>query len=109
MKIKNSYFPLFASPSNLQKEKDHIEGFSAEVAWAIKAGKIDLHIPLAIRPVCREFLWQEGHNAFAMKEEANAEVLEILELYRQIFEEYLAGRVIQRAREDCRFTLHHHD
>ncbi|KAL6584584.1 hypothetical protein OROMI_003873 [Orobanche minor] len=95
MKIKNSYFPLFASPSNLQKERDHIEGFSTEVAWATKAGKTDLHIPLAIRPVCREFLWQEGHNAFSMKEEANAEVLEILELYRQIFAEYLTVPVIK--------------
>ncbi|KAL6553756.1 hypothetical protein OROMI_019429 [Orobanche minor] len=32
MKIKNRYFHLFASPGNLKKEKDHIEGFSAE-AW----------------------------------------------------------------------------
>ncbi|KAL6550064.1 hypothetical protein OROMI_020552 [Orobanche minor] len=54
MKIKNSYFPLFVSPSNLQKEKDHIEGFSAEVAWA-KAGKTDIHIPLAIRPGVMSF------------------------------------------------------
>ncbi|XP_075075069.1 proline--tRNA ligase, cytoplasmic-like isoform X3 [Nicotiana tabacum] len=38
----------------------------------------------------REFLWQEGHTAFATKEEADAEVLEILELYRHIYEEFLA-------------------
>ncbi|XP_070033939.1 proline--tRNA ligase, cytoplasmic-like isoform X3 [Nicotiana tomentosiformis] len=45
----------------------------------------------------REFLWQEGHTAFATKEEADAEVfrlyvtvLEILELYRRIYEEFLA-------------------
>ncbi|XP_031131641.1 proline--tRNA ligase, cytoplasmic-like [Ipomoea triloba] len=38
----------------------------------------------------REFLWQEGHTAFATKEEADAEVLDILELYRRIYEEYLA-------------------
>ncbi len=30
----------------------------------------------------REFLWQEGHTAFATQEEAEAEVLDILELYR---------------------------
>ncbi|XP_057448607.1 proline--tRNA ligase, cytoplasmic-like [Lotus japonicus] len=42
-----------------------------------------------------EFLWQEGHSAFATKEEADAEVLEILELYRCIYEEYLAVPVIK--------------
>ncbi|KAM7487962.1 hypothetical protein LguiB_025446 [Lonicera macranthoides] len=43
----------------------------------------------------REFLWQEGHTAFATKEEADAEVLEILELYRRIYEEYLAIPVVK--------------
>ncbi|CAH9078187.1 unnamed protein product [Cuscuta europaea] len=37
-----------------------------------------------------EYLWQEGHTAFATKEEAEAEVLDISELYRSIYEEYLA-------------------
>ncbi|KEH33574.1 proline--tRNA ligase, cytoplasmic [Medicago truncatula] len=43
----------------------------------------------------REFLWQEGHSAFASEEEADAEALEILELYRRIYEEYLAVPVIK--------------
>ncbi|XP_078149879.1 proline--tRNA ligase, cytoplasmic-like isoform X1 [Carex rostrata] len=43
----------------------------------------------------REFLWQEGHTAFATKEEADQEVLEILELYRRVYEEYLAIPVIK--------------
>ncbi|XP_004305293.1 PREDICTED: putative proline--tRNA ligase C19C7.06 [Fragaria vesca subsp. vesca] len=43
----------------------------------------------------REFLWQEGHTAFATKEEADKEVLEILELYRRIYEEYLAIPVVK--------------
>ncbi|KDD76757.1 hypothetical protein H632_c116p0 [Helicosporidium sp. ATCC 50920] len=38
----------------------------------------------------REFLWQEGHTAFATKEEADAEVLAILDLYARIYEELLA-------------------
>ncbi|KAF7025317.1 hypothetical protein CFC21_037517 [Triticum aestivum] len=38
----------------------------------------------------REFLWQEGHTVFATKEEADEEVLQILELYRRIYEEFLA-------------------
>ncbi|GAB4843682.1 hypothetical protein Ancab_013646 [Ancistrocladus abbreviatus] len=43
----------------------------------------------------REFLWQEGHTAFATQAEADAEVLDILELYRQIYEDYLAVPVIK--------------
>lgn len=43
----------------------------------------------------REFLWQEGHTAFATKEEADQEVLEILELYRRIYEEFLAVPVVK--------------
>ncbi|HIH15640.1 MAG TPA: proline--tRNA ligase [Nanoarchaeota archaeon] len=38
----------------------------------------------------REFLWQEGHTAYAKKEEADAEVLDILDLYAEIFEELYA-------------------
>jgi len=34
----------------LEKEKDHLEGFSAEVAWVTKSGKNDLAEPIAIRP-----------------------------------------------------------
>ncbi|EYU26717.1 hypothetical protein ABFS83_04G211400 [Erythranthe nasuta] len=43
----------------------------------------------------REFLWQEGHTAFATKEEADTEVLDVLELYRRIYEEFLAVPVIK--------------
>ncbi|KAJ6798553.1 proline--tRNA ligase, cytoplasmic isoform X1 [Iris pallida] len=43
----------------------------------------------------REFLWQEGHTAFATKEEADQEVLEVLELYRRIYEEFLAIPVVK--------------
>eukprot|EP00871_Galdieria_phlegrea_P004686 jgi/Galph1/5218/GphlegSOOS_G3886.1 len=43
----------------------------------------------------REFLWQEGHTAFATKEEAEAEVLQILELYRSVYEDLLAVPVIK--------------
>ncbi|GLC45746.1 hypothetical protein PLESTB_000502900 [Pleodorina starrii] len=38
----------------------------------------------------REFLWQEGHTAFATQEEAEQEVLDILELYRGVYEDVLA-------------------
>jgi prolyl-tRNA synthetase len=38
----------------------------------------------------REFLWNEGHTAFASKAEADAERDEILGIYRMVTEEYLA-------------------
>eukprot|EP01063_Lacrimia_lanifica_P029922 TRINITY_DN4661_c0_g1_i1.p1 TRINITY_DN4661_c0_g1~~TRINITY_DN4661_c0_g1_i1.p1 ORF type:complete len:869 (+),score=460.48 TRINITY_DN4661_c0_g1_i1:61-2667(+) len=38
----------------------------------------------------REFLWQEGHTAHETAEEANVEVLQILDLYRQVYEDLLA-------------------
>jgi len=43
----------------------------------------------------REFLWQEGHSAFAKREEADDEVLEILDLYARVYEELLAVPVIK--------------
>ncbi|KAI8805078.1 hypothetical protein BJ742DRAFT_821725 [Cladochytrium replicatum] len=43
----------------------------------------------------REFLWQEGHTAFATKEEADAEVLQILDLYARVYEELLAVPVVK--------------
>ncbi|GAA6002333.1 hypothetical protein JCM10207_001068 [Rhodosporidiobolus poonsookiae] len=42
----------------------------------------------------REFLWQEGHTAFQTKPEADEEVLQILDLYRRVYEELLAVPVI---------------
>jgi prolyl-tRNA synthetase len=41
-----------------------------------------------------EFLWQEGHTAHATAEEAEEETLKMLEVYRQLAEEYLAMPVI---------------
>ncbi|MFA5074874.1 MAG: proline--tRNA ligase [Candidatus Babeliales bacterium] len=48
------------------------------------------------RPFLRttEFLWQEGHTAHATKEEAGQMAKEILELYRDFVENYLAIPVI---------------
>ncbi|XP_067149151.1 bifunctional glutamate/proline--tRNA ligase isoform X4 [Apteryx mantelli] len=43
----------------------------------------------------REFLWQEGHTAFATYEEAAEEVMQILDLYAQVYEELLAIPVVK--------------
>jgi prolyl-tRNA synthetase len=36
--VQNAYFPMFVSKSALEKEKEHVEGFSPEVAWVTKSG-----------------------------------------------------------------------
>lgn len=43
----------------------------------------------------REFLWQEGHTAYATLEQAAVEVREILDLYANVYEELLAVPVIK--------------
>lgn len=48
--VQNSYFPLFISPEMLEKEKEHLDDFTPEVAWVTRAGTKDLTKPLAIRP-----------------------------------------------------------
>lgn len=42
----------------------------------------------------REFLWQEGHSAFATQKEAEDEVMQRLNTYRQAYEDLLAVPVI---------------
>lgn len=50
LKVRNAYFPIFISSDNLEREKEHVEGFAAEVAWVTKGGKSDLEKPVAVRP-----------------------------------------------------------
>ena len=50
LKVRNAYFPIFISADNLEREKEHVEGFAAEVAWVTKGGKSDLEKPVAVRP-----------------------------------------------------------
>jgi prolyl-tRNA synthetase len=56
------------------------------VRWETKATKLFLRT--------REFLWQEGHTAHATREEADQEVMEILNAYRDVMETYLAVPVL---------------
>ncbi len=38
----------------------------------------------------REFLWNEGHTAFATKEEAEKEIHDVLNIYKEVVEDYMA-------------------
>ena len=130
--IKNCYFPLFIPERSFNKEKEHLEGFSPEVAWVTHTGDTKLSERLAIRPTSetimyesyskwirswrdlplklnqwnnvvrwefkhpvpflrtREFLWNEGHTAFATKEEAEAEGEKIIGIYEEVCRDFLA-------------------
>ncbi|MDR2519869.1 MAG: proline--tRNA ligase [Eubacteriaceae bacterium] len=47
---QNMYFPLLIPESYLNREKEHVEGFSPEVAWVTHGGGEELSERLAIRP-----------------------------------------------------------
>ncbi len=46
----NAYFPLFIPESFLQKETEHLEGFTPQVAWVTHGGGEKLSERLAVRP-----------------------------------------------------------
>jgi prolyl-tRNA synthetase len=118
----NAAFPLFIPMSFLEKEKEHVEGFSPELAIVTIGGGEKLEEPLVVRPTSEtiigymyakwiksyrdlpvlinqwgnvvrwemrtklflrtlEFYWQEGHTAHATQEEAEAETLQMLDVY----------------------------
>jgi prolyl-tRNA synthetase len=133
--VQNAYFPLLIPMSFLEKERQHVEGFSPELAVVTHGGGEQLAEPLVVRPTSEtvinhlfakwiqshrdlpvllnqwanvvrwelrprlflrttEFLWQEGHTAHASYEEAQAETLQMLEVYRAFMEETLAIAVV---------------
>ncbi len=54
---KNVYFPMFIPESLLTKEKDHIAGFTPEVAWVTHAGEKPLAERLAVRPTSETIMY----------------------------------------------------
>lgn len=55
--IQNVYFPLFIPEHLLEKEKEHVEGFSPEVAWVTHAGSSKLDERLAVRPTSETIMY----------------------------------------------------
>jgi prolyl-tRNA synthetase len=118
----NAAFPLLIPMSFMEKEKQHVAGFSPELAVVTHGGGQTLEEPLVIRPTSEtvighmyskwiesyrdlpvlinqwgsvvrwemrtklflrttEFYWQEGHTAHATQDEAEAETLQMLDVY----------------------------
>ncbi|MCD6519195.1 MAG: proline--tRNA ligase [Anaerolineae bacterium] len=55
---KNAYFPLFIPMSFIQKENEHVEGFSPELAIVTIGGGKELEEPLVVRPTSETII---GH------------------------------------------------
>ncbi len=56
--IQNTYFPLLIPKRLLEKETEHIAGFSPEVAWVTKTGNSALAEELAIRPTSETIMYE---------------------------------------------------
>ncbi|HTY40222.1 MAG TPA: proline--tRNA ligase [Candidatus Paceibacterota bacterium] len=56
--VQNAYFPLLIPYHLLKKEKEHVEGFSPELAVVTKAGGEDLAEPLVVRPTSETIMYQ---------------------------------------------------
>lgn len=56
--VQNAYFPLFIPMSLLKKEKEHVEGFSPELAVVTHGGGEELAEPLAVRPTSETIMYE---------------------------------------------------
>jgi len=56
--VENVYFPIFVPMDNLMAEKDHVEGFSPELAVVTHAGGEELVNKLAIRPTSEAAMYK---------------------------------------------------
>jgi len=55
--VQNAYFPLFIPEKLLNKEKEHVEGFSPEVAWVTQSGETPMAERLAVRPTSETIMY----------------------------------------------------
>jgi prolyl-tRNA synthetase len=56
--IENAYFPLFIPYSLLEKEKQHVAGFSPELAVVTVGGGEKLKDPLVVRPTSETIMYE---------------------------------------------------
>lgn len=69
---ENAYFPLLIPQSYLEREADHVEGFSPELAVVTHAGGKELEEPLVVRPTSETIIgemmakWITSHRDLPM-------------------------------------------
>lgn len=137
----NAAFPTLIPLSFFEKEKEHVEGFSPQLAVVTHGGGEELEEKLVVRPTSEtmfgymyskwikswrdlpvlivqwgsvlrwelrtklflrtaEFYWHEGHTAHATAEEAQEEMLRILDIYEKFSHEEAAIPVIKGRKTD---------
>jgi prolyl-tRNA synthetase len=70
---ENAYFPLFIPQSYLEREAEHVEGFSPELAVVTHAGGKELEEPLVVRPTSETIInhffakWISSHRDLPLK------------------------------------------
>ncbi|MBP6859692.1 MAG: proline--tRNA ligase [Candidatus Magasanikbacteria bacterium] len=62
MGVENAYFPLFIPESFLKREKEHVEGFSPELAVVTHGGGKKLEEPLVVRPTSETIMYSTFAN-----------------------------------------------
>ncbi|MBI4137419.1 proline--tRNA ligase [Candidatus Roizmanbacteria bacterium] len=55
--VENAYFPLFIPHALLEKEKEHVQGFSPELAVVTIGGGEELAEPLVVRPTSETIMY----------------------------------------------------
>ncbi len=55
--VENAYFPIFIPLSLLEKEKEHMKGFSPELAVVTHGGGEELQEPLVVRPTSETIMY----------------------------------------------------
>ncbi len=70
---ENAYFPLFIPMSFFEREADHVEGFSPELAVVTHGGGSELGEPLAVRPTSETVIgdamarWIQSHRDLPLR------------------------------------------
>src|SRR3990167_3660153 len=60
--VENAYFPLFIPHALLEKEKEHVKGFSPELAVVTVGGGEKLSEPLVVRPTSETIMYDTFSN-----------------------------------------------
>lgn len=56
--VQNAYFPIFIPMSFLKREKEHVEGFSPELAVVTIGGGEELEEPVVVRPTSETIMYE---------------------------------------------------
>ncbi|MBW3019462.1 proline--tRNA ligase [Candidatus Woesearchaeota archaeon] len=71
--VKNAYFPVFIPEHHLMREKEHVKGFTPEVAWVTHSGETELKEELAVRPTSETIMyasyskWIQSHRDLPLR------------------------------------------